>query len=236
METVLSGLATGFGVALDPFNLFLVLVGCVAGTLIGALPGLGPINGVAILLPIAERVMLPEHVQRVDRQAYFDFVLHHELSHGLGPGKIVKDGRETEVRLELRDLEQTGSVVGRLSAVGTLGALVLGQVRLNLIAAVGVVAFFAVFHGHAHGTELEPGQNALLYSLGFVIATQVIGGRGGFECGAQRVVLALEASQDGVDQPARPGLSPSPCRADCCRYRSVRLDAGMQKLEQSHDH
>lgn len=53
MDTVLSGLATGFGVALDPFNLFLVLVGCVAGTLIGALPGLGPINGVAILLPIA---------------------------------------------------------------------------------------------------------------------------------------------------------------------------------------
>ncbi|MEM5544352.1 tripartite tricarboxylate transporter permease [Sulfitobacter sp. AS92] len=53
METVLTGLATGFGVALDPFNLFLVLAGCFAGTLIGALPGLGPINGVAILLPIA---------------------------------------------------------------------------------------------------------------------------------------------------------------------------------------
>ena len=53
METVLSGLATGFGVALDPFNLFLVLAGCFAGTMIGALPGLGPINGVAILLPIA---------------------------------------------------------------------------------------------------------------------------------------------------------------------------------------
>lgn len=53
MDTVLSGLATGFGVALDPFNLFLVLAGCFAGTLIGALPGLGPINGVAILLPIA---------------------------------------------------------------------------------------------------------------------------------------------------------------------------------------
>jgi len=53
MDTVLSGLATGFGVAFDPFNLMLVLVGCFAGTLIGALPGLGPINGVAILLPIA---------------------------------------------------------------------------------------------------------------------------------------------------------------------------------------
>lgn len=53
MDAVLSGLATGFAVALDPFNLMLVLVGCFAGTLIGALPGLGPINGVAILLPIA---------------------------------------------------------------------------------------------------------------------------------------------------------------------------------------
>jgi len=53
MEALFSGLATGFAVALDPFNLFLVLAGCFAGTLIGALPGLGPINGVAILLPIA---------------------------------------------------------------------------------------------------------------------------------------------------------------------------------------
>ncbi|KFE35460.1 MULTISPECIES: tripartite tricarboxylate transporter permease [Thioclava] len=53
MDTVLSGLATGFSVALDPFNLMLVMVGCFVGTLIGALPGLGPINGVAILLPIA---------------------------------------------------------------------------------------------------------------------------------------------------------------------------------------
>jgi urease accessory protein len=37
-----------------------------------------------------------------------------------------------------------------------------------------IVAFFAVFHGHAHGTELQPGQNAMLYSLGFVIATGLL--------------------------------------------------------------
>jgi len=53
MDTIISGLGQGFGVALDPFNLFLVLIGCFAGTLVGALPGIGPINGVAILLPIA---------------------------------------------------------------------------------------------------------------------------------------------------------------------------------------
>lgn len=50
---VLSALATGFSVALTPLNLFLVLFGCFTGTLIGSLPGIGPINGVAILLPLA---------------------------------------------------------------------------------------------------------------------------------------------------------------------------------------
>ena len=58
----------------------------------------------AVLVPIAERIMDPSHVERVEMEAYFDFVLHHELSHGLGPGKLVIDGRETEVRLELKDL------------------------------------------------------------------------------------------------------------------------------------
>ncbi len=59
METVITGLAQGFAVALTPFNLFLVLAGCFAGTLIGALPGIGPINGVAILLPIAYGLGFP---------------------------------------------------------------------------------------------------------------------------------------------------------------------------------
>lgn len=51
MET-LSLLADGFGVALLPLNLTLILTGCFVGTLIGALPGLGPVNGVAILIPL----------------------------------------------------------------------------------------------------------------------------------------------------------------------------------------
>lgn len=59
MIEVLSGLGTGFAVALQPFNLMLVLFGCFFGTLIGALPGIGPINGVAILLPIAYSLGFP---------------------------------------------------------------------------------------------------------------------------------------------------------------------------------
>ena len=67
-----------------------------------------------------------------------------------------------------------GVEIGIAVSAVVLGALVLGQVRLPLIAAVGVVAVFAVFHGHAHGTELGAGQNAMLYSLGFVIATGLL--------------------------------------------------------------
>ncbi len=49
---VLSNLALGFSVALSPYTLMLAVVGCFIGTIIGALPGLGPSNGVAILIPI----------------------------------------------------------------------------------------------------------------------------------------------------------------------------------------
>ena len=59
MDAVLTGLGQGFAVALTPINLALVLAGCFFGTLIGALPGIGPINGVAILLPIAYSLGLP---------------------------------------------------------------------------------------------------------------------------------------------------------------------------------
>ena len=67
-----------------------------------------------------------------------------------------------------------GVEIGIAVSAMVLGALVLGGVRMPLVAAVLVVAFFAVFHGHAHGTELQAGQNAVLYSLGFVIATGLL--------------------------------------------------------------
>jgi urease accessory protein len=59
-----------------------------------------------------------------------------------------------------------------------LGGMVMGEVRPKLAVAVLLVGFFAVFHGHAHGTELPPGQSGLLYSMGFVIATGCLHGMG----------------------------------------------------------
>jgi urease accessory protein len=64
-----------------------------------------------------------------------------------------------------------------LSAV-LLGLMVAREAKPPLIVAGAIVAAFAVFHGHAHGTELPPGQSALLYSIGFVIATGCLHGIG----------------------------------------------------------
>jgi len=58
MDT-LANLAHGFEIAITFQNLLLALLGCFLGTIIGALPGLGPSNGVAILIPLAFTLGLP---------------------------------------------------------------------------------------------------------------------------------------------------------------------------------
>ena len=50
---LLNNLALGFSIALSPYTLVLAVIGCFVGTIIGALPGLGPSNGVALLIPIS---------------------------------------------------------------------------------------------------------------------------------------------------------------------------------------
>lgn len=48
----LANLFHGFAVALQPYNMMLMVVGIMLGVIIGVLPGLGGANGVAILLPL----------------------------------------------------------------------------------------------------------------------------------------------------------------------------------------
>ena len=48
---LLSHLSLGFGVAFTPINLLYAFIGCMLGTLIGVLPGIGPVATIAMLLP-----------------------------------------------------------------------------------------------------------------------------------------------------------------------------------------
>jgi urease accessory protein len=60
-----------------------------------------------------------------------------------------------------------------LSAI-VLGAMVALAARPPLWVAAVVVGVFAIFHGHAHGTELPSAASPIAYSLGFVIATGLL--------------------------------------------------------------
>jgi urease accessory protein len=64
-----------------------------------------------------------------------------------------------------------GTEIGIALSGVLLGAVVLLEWRPPLYWAAALVGVFGLYHGHAHGAELPPGEGALLYSLGFVIAT-----------------------------------------------------------------
>ncbi len=64
--------------------------------------------------------------------------------------------------------------VGIAASAVALGGVVAGALRPPLWVAALLVALFAIFHGHAHGTELPQAANPLAYSLGFVIATGLL--------------------------------------------------------------
>ena len=59
MSGILDHLSIGFGVAFSLTNLLVAAIGSFIGTMVGVLPGLGPVNGVAMLIPIAFAMNLP---------------------------------------------------------------------------------------------------------------------------------------------------------------------------------
>lgn len=58
-------------------------------------------------IPIVNIVLDPKDLQRVSFDAYFNHVLMHEMSHGLGPGTITVNGRKTTVNKELKETYST---------------------------------------------------------------------------------------------------------------------------------
>ncbi len=57
-----------------------------------------------ILTPIAKKVLLASQQNLVSFDAYFNHTLMHEVSHGLGPGRIMHQGEKVVVSLVLKDL------------------------------------------------------------------------------------------------------------------------------------
>ncbi|AQA19326.1 Ni/Fe hydrogenase [Halioglobus japonicus] len=67
-----------------------------------------------------------------------------------------------------------GVEVGIALSALVLGVMVLTAARPPLWLAAVIVAAFAIFHGHAHGTELPHAVSPLAYSIGFVLSTGML--------------------------------------------------------------
>ncbi len=64
--------------------------------------------------------------------------------------------------------------LGIASSVIVLGALVALQTSMPTVIAMGIVGFFALFHGHAHGAEMPTDASGLTYAAGFMVATALL--------------------------------------------------------------
>ncbi len=59
-------------------------------------------------------------------------------------------------------------------SIVVLGAVIALSVKAPIAAAMGMVGLFAIFHGHAHGTEMPAGLSGLAYAFGFLSATTAL--------------------------------------------------------------
>ena len=114
-----------------------------------------------ILVPIAGRVLVPEEAERVAFVSFFNESLHHELSHGLGPGIITVDGEEKEVRLLLKEHYSTmeeakADVMGMYNIMalvekGEMDASIMDSLVPTYVAGLFRSARFGVEEAHGQG-------------------------------------------------------------------------------------
>ncbi|MBI3450253.1 MAG: hypothetical protein HY049_15230 [Acidobacteria bacterium] len=133
----------------------------------------------AILKPIAARTIAADQLPFVTPEAFFNETLFHELSHGLGPGKIRVGGRETEARLELKDLfsaleEAKADVMGVYNVSFLIGKKVFPEsLRRDLAVTFAAGMFRSVRFGitEAHGQGVALQYNYLVERGAFVLDT-----------------------------------------------------------------
>jgi hypothetical protein len=146
-----------------------------------------------ILLPIADRVLDPAQVKDVSFDAYFNEVLHHELSHGLGPGTITVNGRKTEVRLELKDLfstleEAKADVMGVYNILALIGQ---GEMPAGLRKSLEPTYVAGLFRSARFGVDEAHGQ-------GVVAQFNYLQQKGALEIGANGRVHAVSEKFPGA--------------------------------------
>jgi len=208
MNDVLSQLGLGFSVALTPMNLLVAALGSFFGTIVGVLPGLGPINGVAMLIPIAFALGLPPETALILLAAvYVGAEYGGRITSILlnVPGEAAAvmttlDGyplaRQGLASVAL-SLSAWSSFIGSL--IATAGIIVLAPLLANWALAFGPAEYFVlmVFAFCALTSLLgdQPVKGVLAAMVGLAIATVGVDSNSG----VYRYTFDLPHLSDGID-------------------------------------
>lgn len=206
MET-LNFLINGFGVALAPENLVFGLLGAFLGTLIGALPGLGPSNGVALLIPLAFSLGLaPETALIMLTAVYAGAMYGGRISSillnipGDEPAMMTcLDGYPMAQRgkaAEALAISAIASFIGSL--IATIGLILVAPLLARFALTFGPAEYFALFllaFATLGGiTGKNPMKTVVAACLGLMISTVGID-----NTGTQRYTFGVLELYEGVD-------------------------------------
>src|SRR5215216_4386 len=203
---LLHNLGIGFGVALTPANLGFAFIGAMVGTLIGVLPGIGPIATIAMLLP------LTFHLEPISGLIMLAGIFYGAQYGGSTTAILVNLPGETSSVVTCIDGHQMARQgrAGAALAVAALGSFFAGCISTALIATfapplakvgqsfgspeyfslmvVGLLAAVVLAHG------------SVIKSIAMIILGLLLGlvGTDG-QTAAQRFTFDITALSDGID-------------------------------------
>jgi len=208
MTSLFDPLTLGFGVAFSPLNLLVAAIGSFFGTIVGVLPGLGPINGVAMLIPIAFAMQLPPETALILLAAVY---VGAEYGGRITSILINVPGEAASVMTTLDgyplarqglasvalSLSAWSSFVGSL--IATLGIVLFAPMLASWALAFGPAEYFVlmVFAFCALTSLLgeQPVKGVLAAAIGLAISTVGVDGNSG----VYRYSFDLPHLADGID-------------------------------------
>ncbi|MRD47365.1 tripartite tricarboxylate transporter permease [Caenimonas koreensis DSM 17982] len=161
---VLNALMQGFALAITPANLMWAFVGCVLGTAVGVLPGIGPAVAVAMLLPITAKVEITASM------IFFAGIYYGAMYGGSTTSILLNTPGETAsmvTAMEGNKMAKSGRA-GAALATAAIGSFVAGTIATVIVTLFApVVADFAV--------KLGPPEYFMLMVLAFTTVSAVLG-------------------------------------------------------------
>jgi putative tricarboxylic transport membrane protein len=206
MFDLIGNLGLGFATALSPINLLLAFIGCLVGTLIGVLPGIGPIATIAMLLPLTFKV---------DPTGALIMLagIYYGAQYGGSTTAILVNipGEATSVvtTLDGHAMAKKGQA-GIALGIAAIGSFFAGTVATLVIAAIGApLTKLALLFGPAEyfglmvlglGLAIVLARGSVLKAVIMVVFGLLLATVGqDLETGQERLTLGFDDLADGID-------------------------------------